>query len=340
MIADKFGTRLVVMAGALVYASGLLLMAFAETPTMLHLGGGVLMGIGIAMTSFSLIMAAFGRVVPPERRSWSFGIATAASSLGQFIFAPLGQAFIAGYGWQMALVMLAGTLGLVILLAIPLGVPGSRGAPQQGMANLPMNEAIRRAFGHGSYMLLVAGFFVCGFQIAFITVHLPAYLIERGVSPQLTAWAIGIVGLFNIIGSYSAGIFGGRHSRRYGLSFIYFARSAVLVAFLLLPVTTFSTIAFTAAMGLLWLSTVPLTMGLVTLMFGTQYMATLYGFVFLSHQIGSFLGVWLGGYAYDHYGNYDIVWWFSVALGIFAGLVHLPIRERIAEGFAARPQAA
>ncbi len=339
MVADKFGTRRVVMAGAFVYAAGLVLMAFAPTPALLHLGGGVLMGLGIAMTSFSLIMAAFGRVVPPEKRSWSFGVATAASSLGQFIFAPLGQAFIAGYGWQTALLLLASTLGLILVLAIPLGAPASKSGAQTGMADLPLVTALRRAFAHGSYMLLVAGFFVCGFQIAFITVHLPAYLIERGVSPSLAAWAIGIVGLFNVVGSYAAGVYGGRRSRRIGLSAIYFARSAVIVAFLLTPVTTASTILFTAAMGLLWLSTVPLTMGLVTLMFGTQYMATLYGFVFLSHQVGSFIGVWLGGYAYDHYGSYDIVWWLAVALGVFAGIVHLPIRERMAQSFA-KPAAA
>jgi MFS family permease len=336
MVADKFGTRRVVMAGAFVYAAGVVLMAYAGTPAMLHLGGGVLMGLGIAMTSFSLIMAAFGRVVPPERRSWSFGVATAASSLGQFIFAPLGQAFIAGYGWQTALLLLASTLALILVLAIPLGVPGGKGGAQQGMADLPLLTALRKAFAHGSYLLLVAGFFVCGFQLAFITVHLPAYLIERGISPSLAAWAIGLVGLFNVIGSYAAGVYGGKHSRRIGLSAIYFARAAAIVAFLMVPVSAGSTILFTAAMGLLWLSTVPLTMGLVTLMFGTQYMATLYGFVFLSHQIGSFIGVWLGGYAYDRYGSYDEVWWLAVALGVFAGLVHLPIRERIAQGFAAR----
>ena len=337
MVADKFGARRVVMAGACVYAAGVVLMAYAGTPAMLHLGGGVLMGLGIAMTSFSLIMAVFGRVVPPEKRSWSFGVATAASSLGQFIFAPLGQAFIAAYGWHTALLLLASTLALIVVLAIPLGAPGGKGGAQQGMADLPLVTALRKAFAHGSYMLLVAGFFVCGFQIAFVTVHLPPYLIERGVSPSLAAWAIGVVGLFNVIGSYAAGVYGGTGSRRIGLAFIYFARSAVIVAFLLVPVSTASTILFTAAMGLLWLSTVPLTMGLVTLMFGTRYMATLYGFVFLSHQIGSFIGVWLGGYAYDHYGGYDLVWWLAVALGVFAGLVHLPIRERVAQGFAAKP---
>ncbi|MFO1090019.1 MAG: MFS transporter [Hyphomicrobiales bacterium] len=337
MIADNFGTRRVVMAGAFVYAAGMVLMAYAATPAMLFLGGGVLMGLGIAMTSFSLIMAAFGRIVPPERRSWAFGIATAASSMGQFIFAPLGQAFIAAYGWQAAMLLLSSTLALILVLAIPLGVPGAaRPTPAANEANLKMAEALKLAFGHGSYVLLVLGFFVCGFQLAFVVVHLPPYLIDRGISPGFAAWAIGMVGLFNVVGSYAAGVFGGKHSRRLGLSFIYFARAVVTVAFLVLPVSTGSVLAFTAAMGLLWLSTVPLTMGLVTLMFGTQYMATLYGFVFLSHQIGSFFGVWLGGYAYDRWGSYDIVWWLSVALSVFAGLVHLPIRERMARGFAAQ----
>jgi len=337
MVADKFGPMRVVMAGAVVYAAGVALMAVADTPMLLHLGGGVLMGLGIAMSSFSIVMAAFSRLVPPEKRSWAFGIATAASSMGQFVFSPLSQAFISAFGWQTALFLLAGSCLIMIPLAIPLGAATGGGAAAANEADLTMREAIRKAFGHASYVLLVLGFFVCGFQIAFVTVHLPPYLVERGASPFVAAWAIGVIGLFNVIGSYCAGIFGGRHSKPYGLTFIYAARSAVIALFLVIPISTVSTLLFTASLGLLWLSTVPLTMGLVVVMFGTRYVATLYGFVFLSHQIGSFLGVWLGGVFYDRYGSYDPVWWISIALGIFAALVNWPIREQRATNFELAP---
>ena len=232
---------------------------------MLFLGGGVLMGIGIALTSFSIIMAAFGRLVAPEKRSWSFGIATAASSMGQFVFAPLGQLFIAAYGWQNALLLLAASTLLMVVLSVPLGASKGGVARGEKELDLSMRQALWRGFGHGSYLLLISGFFVCG-QIAFMTVHLPAYLIERGISASLAAWAIGIVGLFNVVGSYLAGVYGGHASGRQGLVFIYLARSAIIAAFILFPVTALSTVLFTASMGLLWLSTVPLTMGLVTLM--------------------------------------------------------------------------
>jgi MFS family permease len=335
MAADRFGAMRVIIVGAFIYAAGTALMAFADTPGMLFLSGGLLMGIGIALTSFSIIMAAFGRLVAPEKRSWSFGIATAASSMGQFVFAPLGHFFIAAYGWQNALLLLAASTLLMVVLSVPLGA--SKGGVARGAKEIDMSigEALQRGFGHGSYLLLISGFFVCGFQIAFMTVHLPAYLMERGISAGLAAWAIGIVGLFNVVGSYLAGIYGGHSSRRQGLVFIYLARSVIIAAFILFPVTALSTVLFTASMGLLWLSTVPLTMGLVTLMFGTRYMATLYGFVFFSHQVGSFFGIWLGGYLYDRYGTYDPVWWISIALGLFAAVVHWPIREKLAASFAA-----
>lgn len=337
MAADKFGTMRVVMVGALVYAAGVIIMALGDTPFLLTMGGGVLMGLGIATTNFSIVMAAFGRLVPPDKRSWAFGIATAASSMGQFVFAPIGHAFIAAYGWQTALMLLAASCLLMIVFAVPLGA--SRGGVARGEVEVEFSigETIRRAFGHSSYVLLFLGFFVCGFQIAFVTVHLPPYLVERGVSPAVAAWAIGAVGLFNVIGSYSAGILGGRYSKRYGLVFIYLARSAVVTAFLLLPISPASAITFSALMGLLWLSTVPFTMGLVMVMFGTRFIATLYGFVFFSHQVGSFLGVWLGGRFYDQYGSYDPVWWMGVALGVFAAVVNWPIREERARGFAVAP---
>ena len=338
LLADRHGPFRVIVFGAFIYAGGAVMMAFSGNLPMLYLGGGILMGAGIAATSFSIMMATFARVVPPEKRSWSFGLATAASSLGQFLFAPLGQGFIAAWGWQNALLVLAVFAGSIAVLAIPFkmsGKPSGTPAAEAEAEDMGIGRTLMKAFGHPSYVLLVAGFFVCGFHLAFITVHLPPYLTGQGISPALAGWAIGLIGLFNVIGSYVSGIYGGKHSKRYGLAMIYFARAVAIYLFIALPLTPVTTLVFTATMGLLWLSTVPLTMGLVVVMFGTRYMATLYGFVFLSHQIGSFLGVWLGGRFYDQFGNYDIIWWASIALGIASGLVHLPIREKVVREFAA-----
>jgi MFS family permease len=335
-LADRYGAARVLMLGAVLYAIGTLMMALTSTPVMFNIGGGILVGIGVALSSFGIVMAALGRIVPPEKRSWAFGIATAAGSFGQFIFAPLTGALIAAYGWQTALLVLAASTLVIIVFALPLMVQNrTAGRPQQGEADMTIREAIGTAFGHGSYLLLVAGFFVCGFQLAFITVHLPPYLAEHGISKEFAGLAIGAIGLFNVVGSYVSGIIGGRGEKRIPLSIIYVLRSIAIAAFILLPITPLTTIIFTASMGLLWLSTIPLTMGLVTVMFGTRYMATLYGFVFLSHQIGSFLGVWLGGRLYDQLGSYDPVWWMGVALGIFAAIVNLPIREQRNPKFAA-----
>jgi predicted MFS family arabinose efflux permease len=335
-LADRYGAARVLMAGAIAYAIGTATMAYADTPAVLHLGGGILVGIGVAASSFGIVMAAFGRIVPPEKRSWAFGIATAAGSMGQFVFAPLGGAFIAAYGWHTALLLLAASTLSIIVFAVPLMAQNSSGSKaQSGEVDISMREAIARAFGHHSYLLLVSGFFVCGFQLAFITVHLPPYLAEHGISKEFAGLAMGAIGLFNVAGSYASGIIGGKYAKRFPLALIYILRSLAIVAFIALPITPLTTLIFTASMGFLWLSTVPLTMGLVTVMFGTRYMATLYGFVFLSHQVGSFLGVWLGGRLYDQFGSYDPVWWMGAALGIFAALVHLPIRENRAPQFAA-----
>jgi len=333
--ADKYGTPRVLIVGAVIYALGVALMPFSDTPGLMFLTGGVIAGVGIATASFTLVMAAFGRLVPPEKRSWAFGIATAAGSLGQFIFAPLGQAFIAAFGWETALMLIGALVLLIIPLSIPLGA--RRAAPASATPAQPamtLRDAVTKAFGHSSFILLTVGFFVCGFQIAFVTIHLPAYLIEHGISTWLAAASIAIVGVFNVIGSYSAGIIGGRYSKAYSLTAIYLLRSLVVVLFISFPISPATTILFTASLGLLWLSTVPFTMGLVTVMFGTRYVATLYGFVFLSHQIGSFFGVWLGGKFHDLYGSYDPVWWMSVALGIFAAVVNWPIREQRVPAFA------
>ncbi len=334
--ADRYGAARVLMAGGVLYCAGTLMMALAATPAMFHLGGGVITGVGIALSSFSIVMVALGRIVPPEKRSWAFGIATASSSLGQFIFAPLGGALIAAYGWQQALIYMALSTLLIIPFAMPLMVQkGSNTKHAADETALGMRQAIIAAFGNQSFLLLTAGFFVCGFHLAFITVHLPPYLAEHGIAKEIAGFAMGGIGLFNVVGAYASGMIGGKYQKRLPLSLIYLLRSVAITAFVLLPVTPLTTFAFTAAIGLLWLSTVPLTMGLVVVLFGTRYMATLYGFVFLSHQLGQFLGVWLGGRLYDRLGTYDPVWWISVALGLFAAIVHLPIREQRDTRFAA-----
>jgi predicted MFS family arabinose efflux permease len=335
MLADRFGAARVLMVGAVFYALGFVVMYATNVPFLFHLGAGVVMGVGIALSSFGIVMAALGRIVPPEKRSWAFGIATASGSLGQFIFNPLTAVLITSYGWSTTLLILGASSLLIIPFAMPLLVqkPGTIAA-SAGETQLSMSQAIGKAFGHRSYILLTSGFFVCGFQIAFVTVHLPPYLKQNGISPEFAGIAMAAIGLFNVIGSYTAGIIGGRGEKRVPLSLIYLLRSIVVTIFILSPITPVTTLIFTCVLGVLWLSTVPFTMGLITVMFGTRYMATLYGFVFLSHQIGSFLGVWLGGKLFDIYGSYDPVWWMGVVLGLFAAAVHLPIREKRADGFA------
>ncbi len=247
----------------------------------------------------------------------------------------MAAALISAYGWQTALVVLAASVLLIVPLAVPLLSQNmSAGKTAGGEAGISMREAIRSAFAHPSYLLLVAGFFVCGFQLAFVLVHLPPYLAEHGISKEFAGFAMGAIGLFNVVGAYTSGVIGGKYQKRLPLSLIYLLRGVSIAAFVLLPVSPVTTLIFTASFGLLWLSTVPLTMGLVVAMFGTRYMATLYGFVFISHQLGSFLGVWLGGRLYDQFGTYDPVWWIGVALSLFAALVNLPIRETRAPKFA------
>ena len=328
-LADRYGPARVLAGGGVLYALGVALMPASTTPLLLNLTAGVLVGLGLAGASFIVVISALGKLLPLERRSWAAGIATAAGSLGQFLFAPLGQAFIAGFGWSTALLLLAAFALLIPLLAIPLG--GARGG-QAGAAapepRLSSVDALRQAFGHGSYRLLVAGFFVCGFHVAFITVHLPPYLGDIGVGTGWAAIAIAVIGLCNIVGSYGAGVLGGSHSKRWLLCFIYLARAVVIALFVLLPPTVTTVLAFSGAMGLLWLSTVPPTAGLVALMFGVRHLGMLFGIAFFSHQVGAFLGVWLGGVLFERTGSYDIVWWLAVALSLFAALINYPIVER------------
>lgn len=339
IVADRHGARRVLAGGAVLYALGVAGMAWSTNALELTLTAGVLVGVGMGGASYITVLAALGRVVPAAQRSWALGLATAAGSLGQFVLVPLAQGVIGAAGWQAGAWALAGASALIVLLAG--AITGDRGGGTAGAgvpaeaAPLPLGRVLRAALAHRSYGLLVLGFFVCGFQLAFITTHFPPYLADRGIGAATASWAIALVGLFNVAGAYLAGVWGGRHSKKNLLAAVYFGRAAATALFLLLPVTTASVLLYGAAMGLLWLSTAPLTSGLVATFFGTRYMATLFGLVFLSHQVGSFLGVWLGGVLYERSGSYDLVWWACVALAVVAGFVNLPIRERAAAGFEA-----
>jgi predicted MFS family arabinose efflux permease len=275
------------------------------------------------------VLAAFGKLVPESWRSLSLGAGTAAGSFGQFLFSPLGVLFIDLYGWQTALLIFAALMLLILPLSLVLATP--RAGATAALGGVPaqsIKQSLAEAFGHRSYVLLVLGFFTCGFQLAFITVHLPSYLVDRGLSAEVGGWTLAVIGLFNILGSLGAGWLGSRMSKPYLLSAIYFARALAIAAFVLLPASTPATLAFGAAMGLLWLSTVPPTSGLVALMFGTRWLAMLFGFAFFSHQVGGFLGVWLGGLLFERTGSYDAVWWLSVVFGVLSGLINLPIVEQ------------
>ncbi|HEX5700268.1 MAG TPA: MFS transporter [Rubrobacter sp.] len=344
-VADRYGSARILAAGGVVYAAGVALMAVSPTPLAFNLTAGVLVGLGLSGASFTIVIAALGRLVPEDKSSQAMGLATAAGSLGQFIFAPLGQAFLTDYGWQTTLLLLAGSMVVVPALAVALkGGGGGRGVKEPA---LPARDAVRRAFGHGSYLLLVAGFFVCGFHVAFITTHLPAHIADvaghshggmHTAGPAVAAWALALIGLFNIVGSYGSGVLGARHSKRQLLAGIYLSRAAVIALFITLPPTPTVVLVFAAAMGVLWLSTVPLTSGLVAVMFGTGNLGTLFGIVFLSHQIGAFLGVWLGGLAFEQTGSFFPIWWAGIALAIIAAGLHWPIVERPAPSFAAPAQ--
>jgi MFS family permease len=326
MLADRYGPSRVLAAGAVVYGLGTAGMATATTGVGLTLFGGILTGLGIALTSFSIALAAMAKVVEPGRQSLVLGIGTSAGSLGQVIFSPLSQLVIAEYGWDSALMFLAASVLFIVPLAFML--PGNPDPGGDAKVDQGLGEAIIEAARHRGYVLLTIGFFVCGFHVAFITVHFPAYVRDLGLPAEVGAYAIAIIGLCNIAGSFLSGLAGQRWPKKNGLVVIYSLR-AIAIAGLLLADKTASTIyLFAAVMGILWLSTVPLTSGIVAQVFGLRFMATLFGFVFLSHQLGSFIGVWLGGYLYDRTGSYDIVWWTGVALSVAAALIHVPINER------------
>jgi predicted MFS family arabinose efflux permease len=326
MVADRIGAFRVLVACALAYAAGLSTMALASTPLAFLASAGVLIGIAQAGTTYAVVYGVIGRNVAAERRSWAMGVAAAAGSFGQFLMVPVENGLIGGLGWQGALFALGAAALLMIPLAFGLREPGfasGRAKPQQSIGG-----ALCEAFAYPSFQLLMAGYFVCGFQLAFIGIHMPSYLKDNGLTPSVATTALALIGLFNVFGTYAAGSLGQRLPKRFLLSGIYALRSAAIVVFLLLPLSPWTVYAFSAAMGLLWLSTVPLTSATVAQIFGVQYLSMLGGFVFLSHQVGSFLGVWLGGRLYDATGSYGVVWWLAVALGIFAALVNLPVRER------------
>jgi len=330
-IAEKWGAGRVIAGGGILYGIGIYTMAHATDPLTLNLTGGVLIGMAQAGGGLAVVLGAVGRVLPAERRTFGLGLVTAAGAAGQFTILPCGQAWMtAGSEWLPALLILATGSIIIVLCGFPLaGRPDIRGAAKTVVENDPgLSGALREASKHRGYWLLTLGFFVCGFHVAFVGVHLPAHLTDLGMSEEWGAWSLALIGIFNVIGSFTAGFLGDRFRKKNLLTILYFTRSVVILIFIMVPVSPVSVILFSASLGLLWLSTVPLTSGLVAQMFGPRYMGTLFGIVFLNHQIGSFLGVWLGGYFFDTTGSYMPVWWAGVALGVIAALVHFPIKDK------------
>jgi predicted MFS family arabinose efflux permease len=326
MLADRFGAYRVLLAGALFYCLGLLGMAYADSALLFTLSAGVLIGVAQAGTTYAVVYGVIGRNVAADRRSWAMGVAAAAGSFGQFLMVPLEGQLIAVFGWQQALAILGWAALLIAPFAWGLREPGfSAGRPIQ--RDQSIGHALREAFGYRSFQLLMAGYFVCGFQVVFIAIHMPSYLKDQGMSPEVASYALALIGLFNIFGTYAAGVLGQKVAKRKILAFIYLTRAAAISLFLLAPLTPASVYVFSSVMGLLWLSTVPVTNAALAQIFGVAHLSMLSGFVFLSHQIGSFLGVWLGGVLYDSTGSYNIVWYIAIALGVFAALVNLPIKE-------------
>jgi MFS family permease len=335
IIADRYGTARVFCAGGLMFAAGLALMSHATSAPMLDASAGALIGFGLSGTSFMVILAAFTKLLPPQWSSLAFGFGTAAGSFGQFLYSPLAVLLMDAFGWQQTLMIFAVSMLAVLPLSLALVAPAAgqtgEAAPQS------LRQALSEAFAHRSYVMLVLGFFTCGFQLAFITVHLPSYLLDRGLSATVGGWTLATIGLFNIVGSIGSGWLCDYVPRRYLLSFIYFVRAAAILAFISFPVTPFSCIAFGATMGLMWLSTVPPTNGIIALMFGTRWFGTLAGFAFFSHQIGGFLGAWLGGIVFDRTGSYDQVWWLAILFGVLSALINMPIVEKPVARAAALP---
>lgn len=331
-LADRFGATFVIIGGTILYAAGIVWMAYATTPLELHLSAGVVIGFGLAGCSFTLVLGAFGKLMPENWRGVAFGAGTAAGSFGQFLFSPLAVALIDGLGWQRALLVFAAILLSVLPLSLALIAPPH--APAAAGRVLPrqsLRQALAEAFGHRSYVLLVLGYFTCGFQLFFIAVHLPAYLVDRGLPSWVGGWTLAVIGLFNIAGSLSAGWLSNLMPKRFILSAIYLVRSLAILIFITLPPHPAVTLAFGAVIGLLWLSTVPPTSALVALMFGPRWLTMLLGVAFFSHQVGGFLGVWLGGVLFEATGSYDPIWWGAIFFGVASAVINLPIVERPVE---------
>ena len=325
MISDKYGAAKVVVGGVALYALGLAAMANSHSPLVFVLTSGVLIGTGLSGVTFSVISGVLGRRFPPEKRSMALGISAAAGSFGQFAVLPLTQWLLSSVGWYGALLAMA---GIALLIAPMAAALVERREAQQHVFLQSARQAMSEALGHRGYVLLTLGFFVCGFQVVFLAIHLPAYLADKGMPASVAVTALALIGLFNIVGTYVAGWLGGRFPKKYILSAIYFVRGIVFALFFWTPISVFTVYAFAVALGFLWLSTIPVTNGVVAQIFGVRYMAMLSGFAFFSHQIGSFLGAWLGGKVYDMTGNYDLVWYLSIVLAVLAGLINLPIDER------------
>jgi MFS family permease len=341
MAADRFGAFRVIVVGALLYALGLVGMALSPTGLLFTLTAGVLIGAAQAGTTYAVIYGVIGRNISADKRSWAMGVAAAAGSFGQFLMVAVEGLLISGLGWKEALLVLSGAVLLVAPLALGLREAGFTGG-QPVKREQTIAQALREAFKYPSFQLLMAGYFVCGFQVVFIGVHMPSYLKDKGLSPQVASYALALIGLFNVFGTYIAGSLGQKIAKRKILAFIYLARAVVIAVFLAAPLSPLSVYVFASLMGLLWLSTIPPTNAVVAQIFGIQHLSMLGGFIFFSHQIGSFMGVWLGGYLYDRTGSYDIVWYIAIALGVFAALVNLPVREApiVRGGLAKLPQGA
>lgn len=355
-LADRFGNLRVILGAIFVYAIGLFWMAYADTPLLLNSSAGVFIGAGIAGTSFGIVIPALMRAVPNDRKQWVAGVATAAGSMGQFMIVPFSQMLIDAFGWFSSLQILSAITLLMVIMAIPLAPHSGANEVHDSALDQSILDALREAFRHSHYVLLVIGFYVCGFHLAFITVHMPAYLSDLGFSAKVGAWSLALIGVSNMVGSYVSGVWSGRLPKQSMLSWIYLLRALVIAVFIILPTSIYSIVFFSVGIGLLWLATIPPTSGLVAVMFGTRYMALLYGVVFLSHQLGSFTGVYLGGFLYEQsdafqvvsnfcgqylgfstYGDaarYDLVWLINILLGVIAALIHLPIRERAVGRFA------
>ncbi len=326
MVADRFGAFKVILIGAVCYAVGLYGMAVSSTPFAFAMTAGVLVGAAQAGTTYAVIYGVIGRNVPENKRSWAMGVTAAAGSFGQFLMVPVEGQLILQLGWQNALIVLAAVVLVIGPLSFGLREPGLA-ERRGGQSDQTIRQALREAFQYRSFQWLMAGYFVCGFQVVFIGVHMPSYLKDNGLGPEVASTALALIGLFNVVGTYAAGSLGQRMPKRYILSAIYLGRSVAISLFLLFPLSAMSVYLFSAVMGVLWLSTVPPTNATIAQIFGVRHMSMLGGFVFFSHQVGSFMGVWLGGVLYDATGAYDIVWYISIALGVFAALANMPVRE-------------